>query len=501
MTKIAWFCLCVLVACYLSGPLVDPDLWWHITVGKWIIAHQQIPEVDLWNRFSGEQHWRAYSWLTEVLFAAVWQQAGEQGLWLVKLVFALLLCCGLSWIGARMAGDAFIGGALGLFAALSSFNHFTLRPQSLVWLFFGAVILISDRVLRHGWTKGRALALVCCMSLWANCHITVSLGLAGIALWSFTGIKDLPRIFQLVGLAFLGTLITPYFGGEWLTFLSKTGHPFQHRAIAEFQPATIVQYDTGFLVFALCLLLIVLHRLEPRAMAGRLIGCGGFTIAALAVIKFLPFAVLFISLTIARLWRDYVYDRGGDVTALGPLGEAARRVQAFVLKIPREGASFLMMCLAFVLAYPTYTKPVHQGIVPVSALDFIIERSLEFPLLNGFGNGGYVMYRLSDAQGLLSPERKVPIDGRTNVGPPEVWQEFIDAHRARSTWRVYFERVKPQTVLWKRDSPLCAVLIESPEWCSVFRSGTETLGYEIFVSKQQYDKRAGELQSSDCGGK
>jgi hypothetical protein len=85
--------------------------------------------------------------------------------------------------------------------------------------------------------------------LWANMHLSAALGLAAVSLWSYqrrTGGFSV-RTGLLAGVAFLaGTLITPYFGGEWLTFLTKSNHPFQYSLISEFKPATIKDRGTYF---------------------------------------------------------------------------------------------------------------------------------------------------------------------------------------------------------------------------------------------------------------
>ena len=48
--------------------------------------------------------------------------------------------------------------------------------------------------------------------------------------------------------ALLGTLVTPYFGAEWIVFFSKTSHPLLHSEIIEFGPATILDAPVGMLL-------------------------------------------------------------------------------------------------------------------------------------------------------------------------------------------------------------------------------------------------------------
>ena len=113
MKQLLWVSLVIMVGSYISLSIGDPDLWWHITIGRWIVSHQTVPRVDYWNMFSGDKLWRAYSWSNEVLLALVDQWAGEKGL----LIFQILLACSLAgtlfYIYGRIARDYFVGSLLG----------------------------------------------------------------------------------------------------------------------------------------------------------------------------------------------------------------------------------------------------------------------------------------------------------------------------------------------------------------------------------------------------
>src|SRR5690606_13627796 len=74
------------------------------------------------------------------------------------------------------------------------------------------------------------------MMIWANTHLTAALGIGVVALWTWNG-KNHLEVIKAVGVCFLATLFTPYYGTEWLVLFQKSGHPSDHQAIAEFQPA------------------------------------------------------------------------------------------------------------------------------------------------------------------------------------------------------------------------------------------------------------------------
>src|SRR5436190_21749859 len=48
-------------------PILDPDIWWHLRTGQWIVEHATVPTTDLFSSYGIGKPWIAYSWLFEVL--------------------------------------------------------------------------------------------------------------------------------------------------------------------------------------------------------------------------------------------------------------------------------------------------------------------------------------------------------------------------------------------------------------------------------------------------
>jgi hypothetical protein len=493
MRYVLWFSVMLTVGLYICSPIVDPDLWWHLTFGKWIVAHKEIPSVDHWNMWGEGQPWRAYSWSNEIVLYFFDHYWGEQGLLVAKLLLGVALAFSLFYCLGKIANDWFVGCLLGIFATCACYNHFTLRPQTLVWIYLAWLILLADRIDRQGLSGKRVLGLLLVMCLWANAHITTALGILVLCGWSFKPTHEgVVFALKLALIAFIGTLFTPYFGGEWLTFFSKTGHPFAHSSVAEFQPATIMQFSTGFLILVVALLMAFLHIRPWSLRIPQILVGGAFIMAALAVVKFIPFAVIVLSALCARIWANESADR----RLLGNLAEGIENLRTLINEIPKEGLSFVFLVLAFINFHKVWDEPVSHDIIPVEAVDFMIEHNLPHPILNDFGRGGYIMYRYSDEKGNL--EHKVPIDGRTNVTPHEIWEEFHSALFGKLNWRDYIERVNPQTILWRTESALSSILLNNTEWCLVKQTGDDESGYLVFLKESYYRKRAGDFTSRNC---
>jgi uncharacterized membrane protein (DUF485 family) len=451
--------------------------------------------------FSDGGIWRAYSWSVEVLFSLVHGWGSVEGLLLLQLAFAIVLALALQGVFSFLARDAFVGALLGVYSTVACFNHFTLRPQVIVWILFALAIAVVDDGRSQKLSRRQLLALALLGMAWANSHLTAILGLAGIFLWSIqssvnSGISW-KRTFAASCAFFVGTLFTPYLGGEWITFFSKGDHPLKFQKIAEFQPSTILQYSTVFIVLYLVLIVVAAFQSRIVPTVARAALAGGMTLAGLTAVKFLPFAAISLGALLAVWWRQS--------SAIGALGDRSnlseglwQAKQGFDRLAPATVGSiaFFMLCVAAANIAGLLRHPFDSQSVPKSSVDFIEQHNLQHPVLNEFGAGGYLMYRFSRTDG--TPIHKVAIDGRTNVNSPEIWEMYQASLRGAATWEDYIEKVKPKTILWRQGAAFVSLLLLSPEWCRVYASGETEMAHVVFITREEFMRRAGEFSSIDC---
>src|SRR5436190_8703467 len=67
--------------------LQDPDTYWHIAVGRWIIAHGAVPDHDVFSFSMPGAPFVPPEWLAEIIIAALYDDFGWVG-----LVVATALC-------------------------------------------------------------------------------------------------------------------------------------------------------------------------------------------------------------------------------------------------------------------------------------------------------------------------------------------------------------------------------------------------------------------------
>src|SRR5262245_29868074 len=72
--------LYLLPSIFILQPVIaDPDIWWHLQAGKWILDHGTVPLTDPFSTFWENKPWIAYSWLFEVGVYGLHRHLGDVG--------------------------------------------------------------------------------------------------------------------------------------------------------------------------------------------------------------------------------------------------------------------------------------------------------------------------------------------------------------------------------------------------------------------------------------
>lgn len=493
ISRLSWIALVIATGTYLCWELADPDLWWHLTTGRWILAHSELPLTDQWNRFGAGKPWLPYSWTFDVAVAFVWSRLGPEGAVLLKVLLGVGFVSVLTAVYSRASGSSFVGLFLGVFVACACYAHFYLRPQVLAWMLFSLALLIAMRCAdEQKVTKRAVAAVVLIFAVWANVHITAVFGILGMAalVCCTSDKKSFLRALGLSLAAVGGTLLTPAIGAEWTVLASKFLHPLVHTSIMEFAPASFDQYPVSFLILQLAVLFTLAHYIPGQLGAPRLIGLMFFVIAGMASIKFLPFAAVFAGMLTASLCRS----AAATPECLGNIGLAGRLFKVRLMEFPLSALSVVLLVYAGAKTYSLVRSPLLPNSTPEAAADFLLQNNLPDPVLNSFGDGGYLMFRFSGPDG--TPHRLVSIDGRTNVNDPLISSLHDAASQGMATWRDYVRRVDPGTIIWPADSAFSEILRNSTAWCSVF----DRSGWAIFVRRSWAAEAKTELKCAALPG-
>jgi hypothetical protein len=219
-----WLGIGVYALLLINGnPLLnDPDTYWHIAVGRWMLDHGALPRVDIYSFTRAGEPWISSSWLAQILLAKAYDWAGWSGpvvltAFASATAFALLTFYLCACIGEKYALLA-SAAALALTAPhLLARPHVLVLPVMLVWM-HGMLAASEGR-------KPPSLLLLPLMALWANLHGSFVLGLALIAPLTLDALWNAERASRVaLGLrwilfaaaALAASCITPYGWGSLL---------------------------------------------------------------------------------------------------------------------------------------------------------------------------------------------------------------------------------------------------------------------------------------------
>ena len=162
-------------------PVTDPDFWWHITTGNWILSHQAVPHHDLYTFTVRDHRWITHEWLSEVLISALYA-AGR--LPLVSLVFGAITAAGFLLVYRAIDRRVnFVIAGLTLALGVAAANP--IWGPRIQMITFALTALTYLWVKRYCEGSSRALyVLPAVMLVWVNLHAGFVLGYAilGVAL-------------------------------------------------------------------------------------------------------------------------------------------------------------------------------------------------------------------------------------------------------------------------------------------------------------------------------
>ena len=164
-----------------SLPIANPDVFWHLSAGRWMAAHLAVPRADWLSHTMAGAPWVDFEWLTQVLWYGVLEACGMRGLWGLK-VLVLCACAAVLWriLGLYACRPAARGlGVLAWALGCRGFND--LRPEGFSVLFFlGLWAWLDARRLKGDPPVTRRETAVLCavFAAWANLHAGFVCGLA-----------------------------------------------------------------------------------------------------------------------------------------------------------------------------------------------------------------------------------------------------------------------------------------------------------------------------------
>jgi hypothetical protein len=439
-----------------SRSATDPDMWWHLRTGQYILEHRAVPHSDPFSYTRRGEKWVAHEWLSEISMYEIQHIAGWAGL---IVSFAAIVCGAFYLLYLRCGPYRYVAGIAALFGAWATQMVWGVRPQVISLLLTSLWLLILEKSDQRPkllwWTLPLTL-------LWVNLHAGFALGLA------------------LFGLFIAGELVE-----RWL------GHSRQHPN----------WFRTAAFIFLLDLCIVPLNpngaqmyvypieTLRSAAMQSYIVEWASpnfhraeywpFLLIALAVIVVLAWSpsrvgVRELLLLIISFYAALCAIRMIPLFVLIAVPIVANRLKTLPLNhsLPvRKAKARTAVSMAILLAMAAFTGIHVLGVIekqaqaetqrfPAAAVQYLQAHAQPGPIFNLYDWGGYLIWK-------LSPSVPVFVDGRADLYGEKFLNEYAATIDLKDEWKNTLQRWRVGTVLIRPDSPLAQELRSEPGWTVV----------------------------------
>jgi hypothetical protein len=448
-----------------SKPLDDPDFWFHLKTGEYIVGNGLIPKIDPFSFTFNGYPWVAHGWLAGLIFYLVQSRFGYGAL---IFLFALLITLACWFVFLRCRAHPFITAFAIVLGVLSMSPNIGVRPRVFTILFASVFLFILENYARRG--EGKAIwILVPLMALWVNLHGGFVIGVALIVLtiiglvldkWlgdDQTGLR--PRLVTLavvLGACLLTTAVNPYGTQMFAVPLRVLQTPVYKQLVVDWLSPDFHRPE----VFPFLLLLLL-------------------TAAALALSPVRP-KLRELLLLLATLYATLTSQRNMAVFALVAVPLLANYSQHWLDSIPlgkffgktslierRANVLAILFLLPLVLFAIQLKATVYGDVrqqtmdVPVTAVEYLKQNQITgntFTDPNIWAN--YVIWAL--------PSNPVFIDGR-DVYPEAFVDEYARIVLGLADWREPFERYGVRVVIVAPKSVIARQMKSASEWQEVYQ--------------------------------
>jgi hypothetical protein len=398
----------LLLAGLFSTEIADPDFWWHLKTGQYIVTRHRLPTPDPFAYTTATaapvsaaeaatRHFNlTHEWLAQAVWYLVYRAGGFGAVVLWKALLLTVLCACTGWVARRRTGSWLWGIAAALAAASLATEFGKDRPGILSYVFTAAFITILE--------SGRRLWLLPALALvWANCHGGFFLGWVVCGAYGAEAVPrrapNARRVLLAGGLAVLVSGLNPNGYGALATVL-RYRHSALQSTLIEWSRADLwgTPYEFDLLLYGTALaLLLSWKRVRPADW----ILFAAFSAAAVTAFRNEMLIGLLAPVLIAAYfpWRWRPATRGTAKQGPEKQRPGVRRPAAAHFAL-----ALLLVCgIAWGCARGRFFQlRAAEWRYPAGAAAFLAESHLTAPLFNTYEYGGYLIWK----------DQRVFIDGR-----------------------------------------------------------------------------------------
>lgn len=458
--------------------LGDGDTGWHIRTGQWILETHRVPTRDLFSFSRAGAPWFAWEWLTDTIYALLFQAAGLKGIVLMAgatiATTATIVLRYTLWRGA----NPLVAALTTLVTVGASSMHFLARPHLFTMLLLPVSLWIveADRRKRTAWLW----ALVPITALWTNLHggfviflACVALLVAACAIEAALGRPqrgEIRRYGALLVACSAASLVNPYGVQLHVHIWQYLRADWIRNIVQEFQAPTF--RSEGQLQFEALLVagLIATGYLLRRGMLAEALWVVFLAHSSLTSVRHAPLYAMVAAPLIACLISD-----GWQNAVGGAKKTAATRIlyqlgADLAAGFRRTGLwpALLILGLAAWGTPFEWPRDFPAVIFPTAMVERHADLIASGRLLTPDQWGDYIIYR-------FYPRQKVYVDGRSDFYGEQTGEEYLELLNASYGWKQILARRGFTLALLPVSWPLASILKLDPAWRVVADDGQALL--------------------------
>jgi hypothetical protein len=416
-------------------PSSDPDTYWHLASGRWMLDHREILRHDIFSSTIAGQSYSVGEWLGEVVLALAFQAGGWAGLAIFRAVLVAVAAFFVARLSRRGGAPLIAAAIVVALAFVATRSRWTDRPALFTLVLFPVVLDILYQA-RSG-SRRALVAIPPLILLWANLHGGYALGIALVLAFTVEAFALRRRDAVPLALTLAASVALSFVDPETFGVGGAAAHALAPpRVIREEAPPDVLEASGSvFAAFVLATLAVAL--LE-----------GGTVLDALLLIP-----LLWLGLSGQRHLGFFLFAATPFVAA-GAARLAARVLPRLAAPRPLPPAAAaalaLLLWIGAVASAAGAPREPDERSYPTGAVAALRDGS--GTLLNEYGWGGYLSYRV--------PERKVFIDGRFFPFQGAIFDDYRRAVELRPGWKDVLARYDVREVLIAPGRPLAVALRE-----------------------------------------
>jgi hypothetical protein len=455
----------------------DGDLPRHLLTGKLILQTHHVSTADIFSFRTVGRPSIPHEWLSQVLFAGVYNWLGLDGIVLITAVIIMLTWSIVYYEALRKSNSFFAAMIFTVLAVAAGQIHVLPRPHIFTYILTPVWIAWLEQINEGNQRAWWPLPLV--MLLWVNLH---GMFVIGILIWVIylTGdFLDHPakawfsnakvKALMISGaLSLLTTLFSPSGPQIWMAITTLGGNTYITSKIPEYQSANFHLPETWPFVVILLLIMISFARAIEKISWTYVLLVAAFTGLALYSSRMIPLFAIVVTPIAAKAFSGWIRNEYPQ-NQLFVIEENIHKINS-----SSNGLIWLPVVIITAIMLFNSGKTIHsenqgntfdQRFFPVEATIWLQHHPQRGNMFNEFDWGGYLLLE-------LWPTYQIFMDGHTHIYGEKLTREYEQVVTLNPNWTKILARNNVTWAIVRANAPLAKALSASGDWGIAYQDQT-----------------------------